>query len=62
MAALRQISPRQQAAVVLHYQTDLPVSEIARLLGMSPATVKVHLFRGRKRLRQLLGTEEVDDA
>jgi RNA polymerase sigma-70 factor, ECF subfamily len=62
MAALRRISPRQRAAVVLHYQTDLPVAEIARLLGMSPATVKVHLFRGRKRLRQLLGTEEVDDA
>jgi RNA polymerase sigma-70 factor, ECF subfamily len=62
MAALRQLSPRQRAAVVLHYQTDLPVAEIARLLGMSPATVKVHLFRGRKRLRQLLGTEEVGDA
>jgi RNA polymerase sigma-70 factor, ECF subfamily len=62
MAALRQLSPRQRVAVVLHYQADLPVAEIARLLAMSPATVRVHLFRGRKRLRQLLGTEEVDDA
>jgi RNA polymerase sigma-70 factor, ECF subfamily len=62
MAALRRLSPKQRAAVVLHYQSDLPVAEVARLLGMSPATVKVHLFRGRKRLRELLGTEEVDDA
>jgi DNA-directed RNA polymerase specialized sigma24 family protein len=30
-------------------------------MGTSSAAVKVHLHRGRNRLRELLGTEEVDD-
>lgn len=60
--ALRQLSPAQRAAVVLHYEADLPVREVARQMGTSVAAVKVHLFRGRRRLRELLGAEEVDDA
>jgi RNA polymerase sigma-70 factor, ECF subfamily len=58
--ALRQLSPAQRAAVVLHYEADLPVHDVARQMGTSVAAVKVHLFRGRQRLRELLGTEEVD--
>ena len=60
--ALRQLSPAQRAAVVLHYEADLPVREVATQMGTSVAAVKVHLFRGRRRLRELLGDEEVDDA
>ena len=41
---------------------DLDVSEVARRMGIGPPTVRVHLHRGRKRLRELLGEEEVDDA
>lgn len=61
MQALRRLSPGQRAAVYLHYQADLPVREVARMMGTSSAAVKVHLHRGRNRLRQILGTEEVDD-
>jgi RNA polymerase sigma factor (sigma-70 family) len=60
LAALRHLSPTQRAAVYLHYQADRPVAEVARLLGMSTSAVKVHLFRGRQRLRRLLG-EDRDD-
>ncbi len=60
LPALRQLSPAQRAAVVLHYEADLPVRDVARQMGTSPAAVKVHLFRGRQRLRELLGTQEVD--
>ena len=60
--ALRQLSPAQRAAVVLHYEADLPVQEVARRMGTSAGAVKVHLFRGRRRLRELLGDDEVDDA
>jgi RNA polymerase sigma-70 factor (ECF subfamily) len=56
--ALRQLPPNQRTAVVLHYEMDLPVSEISRLMGISAATVKVHLHRGRSRLRRLLEEEE----
>jgi len=62
MRALRRLSPAQRAAVFLHYEADLPVREVARLMGTSSAAVKVHLHRGRNRLRQILGAEEVDDA
>lgn len=60
--ALRQLSPNQRAAVVLRYEADLAVESIAKRMGVRPATVRVHLHRGRKRLRELLGAEEVDDA
>ena len=58
--ALRELTPAQRAAVYLHYRVDLPVREVARVTGMSSAAVKVHLMRGRRRLRELLGEE--DDA
>jgi RNA polymerase sigma-70 factor (ECF subfamily) len=60
--ALRQLSRAQRAAVVLHYEADLSVQEVARRMGTSVGAVKVHLFRGRRRLRELLRDEEVDDA
>jgi DNA-directed RNA polymerase specialized sigma24 family protein len=44
----------------LHYQADRPVSEVASLLGMSTAAVKVHLFRGRQRLRKALEADGRD--
>jgi RNA polymerase sigma-70 factor (ECF subfamily) len=56
--ALRELSPAQRAAVYLHYRADLPVRDVAKLLGMSSASVKVHLMRGRRRLRELLGEED----
>ncbi|MGN6174056.1 MAG: RNA polymerase sigma factor, partial [Streptosporangiaceae bacterium] len=62
MPALRQLSRAERAAVVLHYEADLPVREVARRMGTSAGAVRVHLFRGRRRLRELLGDDEVDDA
>jgi RNA polymerase sigma-70 factor (ECF subfamily) len=60
LEALRHLSPAQRSAVYLHYQADRPVTEVATLLGMSTAAVKVHLFRARQRLRPLL-REDGDD-
>ena len=59
VAALARLSPRQRAAVVLHHAAGYPVKEIAVILGSTPGAVKVHLLRGRRRLRELL---EDDDA
>jgi len=58
--ALRQLSPKQRAAVYLRYQADLPVEQVAHLMGTSSAAARVHLMRGRRRLAELL--PEVDDA
>jgi RNA polymerase sigma-70 factor (ECF subfamily) len=49
-AALRWLSPSQRAAVYLHYYADLPIAEVARLMGTSAAAVKVpdaHSSRSR---------------
>jgi RNA polymerase sigma-70 factor, ECF subfamily len=54
-AALRLLPANQRAAVFLHYQCDLPVAEVAKRLGVSRPTARVHLWRGRARLRTLLG-------
>jgi RNA polymerase sigma-70 factor (ECF subfamily) len=39
---------------VLRYGHDLPVADIATLLGVEPATAKTHLVRGLARLRDLM--------
>ncbi len=61
LEALRKLSPNQRAAVVLRFEADLPVEEVARSMGIASPTVRVHIHRARARLRELLGTEEVDD-
>jgi RNA polymerase sigma-70 factor (ECF subfamily) len=54
LVALSRISEKQRAAVVLHHAGGYSVKEIARIIGSTPAAVKVHLSRGRRRLRELL--------
>jgi RNA polymerase sigma-70 factor, ECF subfamily len=53
-AALRDLSPNQRAAIYFFYFADLPVREVARVMDTSTAAVRVHLHRGRQRLRDLL--------
>jgi RNA polymerase sigma-70 factor (ECF subfamily) len=54
MKALRKLPPRQRAAILLHDYADRPTKEIAGTLGISAATVRVHLSQGRRRLRSIL--------
>ena len=57
--ALTILSPNQRAAIALHEYADLSTRDVARILGCSQATVRVHVAQARKRLRPLL--EETDD-
>lgn len=54
LGRLRDLSPQQRTALVLRYGHDLPVAEVAALLGVELATVKTHLVRGLARLRDLM--------
>jgi RNA polymerase sigma-70 factor (ECF subfamily) len=54
VSALRQLSPNQRMAVVLHDYADRPTPEVAAAMGIARATVYVHLSEGRRRLRTLL--------
>jgi RNA polymerase sigma-70 factor (ECF subfamily) len=51
---LASLPPGQRAAVVLHYYADLRVRDVAEVLGISTAAVKVSLMRARRRLRTFL--------
>ncbi|GAA0559869.1 SigE family RNA polymerase sigma factor [Paractinoplanes ferrugineus] len=53
--ALRELPPRQRAAVVLRYLDDRPVEEVAAALECSPGTVKSNAARGLEKLRAALG-------
>jgi RNA polymerase sigma factor (sigma-70 family) len=58
LEALRSLSSKQRAAVVLHHAGGYPVREVAAIIGSTTAAVKVHLMRGRRRLRELLEDED----
>ncbi len=58
---VRALPGKQAQAVTLFYLHDLPVVEIADALDCSPATAKVHLFRGRQALATKLGVEMTDE-
>jgi RNA polymerase sigma factor (sigma-70 family) len=57
VAALAKLSAKQRTAVVLHHAAGYPVNDVAHLIGSTSAAVRVHLMRGRRRLRELLGDE-----
>lgn len=58
--AMRLLPRAQRATVVLHYLHDLPIAEVADVLGIKVGTVKAHLHQARQRLSSLL-TEEAED-
>ena len=55
--ALRSLPEAQREVVALHHLADLPVAEIAALLGVAEGTVKSRLSRGRETLARFLGEE-----
>jgi RNA polymerase sigma-70 factor (ECF subfamily) len=58
--AISQLSPMQRGSVILHYYADRTASEAASILGSSGAAVRVHLFRARRRLAELMEAERDD--
>lgn len=56
--ALAGLSKRQREVVVLRYVADLPEAEVARVIGCSAGSVKVHASRGLAALRATIGTSQ----
>ena len=54
-AAVRRLPRRQTQCIALRYVYDLPLAEIAAVIGCAEGTVKVHLARGRTTLAGGLG-------
>lgn len=59
--AVRGLPGRQARCVALRYVEDRSVAEIAAVLGIAEATVRVHLHKARATLAERLG-EELDDS
>lgn len=52
LAAVTALPERQRAAVYLTYWQDLPIAEVAQLMGVRPGSVKRYLHIARNRLRE----------
>ena len=57
-AAIAQLTDRQRAAVVLRYVADLPIAEIADVMGCAPGTVKATLHQALARMRVELESDD----
>ena len=56
--AVDELSPQQRAAVLLQCREELSTKEIAAVLQLSEATVRVHLHRAYSALKRRVGDKE----
>lgn len=59
--AVAALPAKQRSAVVLHYFVDLPIADVAQLLGCAPGTVKSQLHDARAALEHALGDSYAND-
>ena len=53
-AAIEALPPLQRTVLTLYHLEELPIAEIAGITGLAEGTIKSHLFRSRKLLRDAL--------
>jgi RNA polymerase sigma-70 factor (ECF subfamily) len=56
-AAIEKLPDRQRAVFTMCHVADQTTNEVSQALGLSEATVRVHLFRAVRKLRKLLAAE-----
>jgi RNA polymerase sigma factor (sigma-70 family) len=53
-AAIDTLPPLQRTLLTLYHLEEVPIADIAGITGLAEGTIKSHLFRSRKLLRDLL--------
>lgn len=53
-AAIAELPPLQRTLLTLYHLEEMPIVEISRVTGVAEGTIKSHLFRTRKQLRDVL--------
>jgi RNA polymerase sigma factor (sigma-70 family) len=56
--AVASLPRRERTVVALFYLADLPSDDVARIMGISPSTVRVHLTNARQRLAPMVELAE----
>lgn len=56
--AIACLEGRPGEVIVLHCLAGYEISEVAKMLGIKPGTVRAHLHAGRERLREIMAREE----
>lgn len=56
-SAVTELKEKYRVPVYLYYFENMPISEIARALGLKEGTVQMHLTRARKKLKERLEGE-----
>lgn len=56
-AAIETLPPLQRTLLTLYHLDELPIGQIARITDLPENTIKSHLFRSRKRLREMLAPQ-----
>ena len=59
--AVLRLPEKYRVPMVLFHFEELPVNQIAEILKVNEGTVKTRLFRGRKRLAELVREVRADD-
>lgn len=52
--AIQKLKKEQQDIIIWHYLEDMPIAEIAQLVGKPAGTVRVALHRGLKELKDII--------
>jgi len=55
--AIDQLQPRLKEVVLLHLLEDMPIAEVAAIVGCPEGTVKSRLYHGKRALQTLLAKE-----
>ncbi len=56
--AIARLQGRQREVIALHCLAGYEISEVAEMLGITTATVRVHLHTGRVSVREIMAREE----
>jgi RNA polymerase sigma factor (sigma-70 family) len=58
--AVLRLDPADRAALFCFFYLDLPMEEVARVLGVSPSAARSRVYRAAQRLRPELDREELE--
>ena len=58
-AGMNHLAPQDRAVLQMHFYMDLPLEEVARVLGISTGAARSRVYRAAKRLRPELTEEEL---